>query len=246
MAPPVPYYRGDLALVHHRRFGFHADATAPGVIALLQPVRDRRGLVLELGCGSGLLTRHLLDAGHRVIATDASPAMLELARRTAPDAEDIRPLTLPGDPLPDADAIVSVGHVLSYLDDELEIERALVAAADALRPGGVLAIDLCDLRWGETRADERTHPWITDDWVLITRTSLPAPARFVREMTTFVRNDEGTWRRDDERHDNILIDTSKVPPLLGEHGVKAEVRRSFGEERLPDGLVAVVGGKKTH
>jgi len=28
-----------------------------------------------------LLTRHLLDAGHRVIATDASPAMVELARQ---------------------------------------------------------------------------------------------------------------------------------------------------------------------
>ena len=65
------YYRRDLALVHHRGFGFHADRTAPGILALLEPVRERRGLVLELGCGSGLLTRHLLDAGHRVSATDA-------------------------------------------------------------------------------------------------------------------------------------------------------------------------------
>jgi len=70
-----PYYRDDLALVHHRGFGFHADMCAPGIVALLGPVRDRRGLVVELGCGSGLLTRHLLDAGHRVVATDASPAM---------------------------------------------------------------------------------------------------------------------------------------------------------------------------
>ena len=28
--------------------------------------------VLELGCGSGTLTRHLVEAGHRVVATDAS------------------------------------------------------------------------------------------------------------------------------------------------------------------------------
>ena len=83
------YYRDDLALVHHLGFGFHADACAPGILALLGPVRRRRGLVLELGCGSGLLTRHLLDAGHRVIATDASPSMLELARRHAPEAEGI-------------------------------------------------------------------------------------------------------------------------------------------------------------
>src|SRR6476646_1656364 len=112
-----PYYRDDLALVHHRGFGFHADMCAPGVVALLGPVRDRRGLVLEIGCGSGLLTRHLLDAGHRVVASDASPAMLDLAWDLVPDAEALRRITLPDDPLPDADAIVSVGHALSYLPD---------------------------------------------------------------------------------------------------------------------------------
>ena len=133
MGPPgrpgrLTYYRRDLALVHHLGFGIHADACAPGMLALLDPVRERRGLVLELSCGSGALTRHLTEAGHRVVATDASPAMLELARRHAPDAEEIRQVVLPDDPLPDCDAAVSVGHVLSYLPDESAIERALVAA----------------------------------------------------------------------------------------------------------------------
>lgn len=72
-----PYFQHDLALIHHRGFGFHAGMCAPGILHLLEPVRDRGGLVLEIGCGSGLLTRHLVDAGHRVLATDASPAMLE-------------------------------------------------------------------------------------------------------------------------------------------------------------------------
>ncbi|MGH2914189.1 MAG: class I SAM-dependent methyltransferase [Solirubrobacteraceae bacterium] len=75
-----PTYRRDLALLHHRGFGFHAQACAPGVLALLEPLLARSGLVLELGCGTGLLTRPLVQAGHRVIATDASPAMLCVAR----------------------------------------------------------------------------------------------------------------------------------------------------------------------
>ena len=124
-----PYYRRDLALVHHRGFGFHADDCAPGILALLEPVRARDGLVVELGCGSGLLTRHLIDAGHRVIATDASPAMLELAREVAGGAEEIRRLTLPRRSDPRADAIVSVGHALSYLPNAEAIDRALVAIA---------------------------------------------------------------------------------------------------------------------
>ena len=151
----APYYRRSLALVHHLGFGFHADGCAPGVLAHLEPVRERRGLVVELGCGSGLLTKHLVDAGHRVIATDASPDMLELARDHAAGAEGFSVLVLPDDPIPPADAIVSVGHTLNYLPDEAAIDRALVAAARALNPDGLLLLDLCDLEWGEARRDVR-------------------------------------------------------------------------------------------
>ena len=77
----MEYYQHDLALVHARGYGQHADRCAPGLLDLLAPVRG--GLVLEVGCGAGALTRHLLAAGHRVIATDASAAMVELARAAA-------------------------------------------------------------------------------------------------------------------------------------------------------------------
>src|SRR5687767_1132760 len=92
------YYRDDLAYVHDQGFGFHAANCAPGLLSLLEPVRRRRGLVLEIGCGSGLLTRLLVQGGHRVIATDASSAMLRLARAAAPGAEQISTLVLPDDP----------------------------------------------------------------------------------------------------------------------------------------------------
>ena len=236
-----PYYRANLAHVHHSGFGFHADACARGLLALLASVRERDGLVVELGCGSGHLTRHLLKNAYRVIATDASPAMLELARREAANVEDFRLLVLPDDPIPAADAIVSVGHVLSYLPDESAIRRALRAICGALRPGGVLALDICDLHWGETRRNAPPFASVNDQWVLVTRFSVPAPNRFVREMTTLIRGDDGAWRRDDERHDNVLIDTSYVPELLRESGVDATLGSSFGGEDLPTGLVTIVG-----
>jgi SAM-dependent methyltransferase len=233
-----PYYGPDLALAHHLGFGFHADMCAPGILRLLEPVRERDGLVLEIGCGSGLLTKHLLDAGHRVVATDASPAMLDLARETAGGA-DLRLLSLPDDPLPEADAVVGVGHVLNYLPDIDAIERGLAAIGKALRPGGVLAIDLCDLEWARHRADARPAGWLGEDWALITQFSIPSPDRFVRQMATFIREDDGSWRRRDERHDNVLIATERVPGLLAETGVTATVRASFGDEELPPGLTAV-------
>jgi SAM-dependent methyltransferase len=237
----VHYYQRDLALIHDRGYGFHGDRCAPGILDLLAPVRD--GLILELGCGSGALTRHLLAAGLRVIATDASPDMLALARDALGPEADLRELALPGDPLPPADAVVSVGHVLSYLPAAAAIEAALAAAADALRPGGVLAVDILDLDYGQIRAGERPFAKVEADWAIITEFSVPAPDRFVRDATTFVPDGAGAWRRGHERHENVLVDTSALPSLLAAHGVRAEVGTAFGTADLPPGLRSVTGRK---
>jgi SAM-dependent methyltransferase len=237
-----PYYRHDLALVHHRGFSFHAALCAPGIIELLSPVRARQGLVLELGCGSGLLTKELVAAGYRVIATDASPAMLEIARDLVGDTvEELRQLTLPDDRLPEADAIVAIGHPLNYLPDAGAIDRALVAIAEAVRPDGLVAFDVCDLEWGLARRDAPNLGRTGPDWAIITEFSVPAPDRFVCDMTTFLPNGDGSWRRDSEHHENVLVDTARIPELLGRHGIDASTRGSFGTETLPAGLKVVIG-----
>ena len=243
---PEATYRSDLAIVHHRGFGFHAAACAPGILAFLAPVYARRGLVLELGCGSGLLTKELIAAGHRVIATDASPAMLDVARELVGDsAEEVRQLTLPDDPLPQADAIVAVGHPLSYLPDAGAIDRALIAIAGALRPGGLLAFDICDLEWGRARRNTPYFAEVGEDWAIITKFSMPAADRFIRDITTFLPNPDGSWRRDREHHENVLVDTTGIPALLRQYGVDAQAGPSFGTENNPPGLRVITGHKPT-
>ncbi|MDQ1423351.1 MAG: hypothetical protein QOD72_849, partial [Acidimicrobiaceae bacterium] len=120
------------------------------------------------------------------------------------------------------------------------LRRALVAAALAVRPGGVLAIDICDLRFGEARVDAPNYGRYEDGWAIVTAYELPTPSRFVRQMAIFTRTDDDTWRRDDERHENVLIDTTAVPPLLAEHGLTATLGPSFGDETLPEGLMTIV------
>jgi SAM-dependent methyltransferase len=167
--------------------------------------------------------------------------MLDLARSHASGTEDVRLLALPDDPIPAADAIVSVGHVLNYLPDVASVDRALVAVAQALLPDGVLAIDLCDLEYGAARREAPSLGRVGDDWAIVTEFSLPSPDRFVRQMAVFVRKHDGSWRRDDERHDNVLIETARVPALLARNGVQARIESSFGGERLPIGLRTVIG-----
>ena len=191
-----------------------------------------------------MLTRKLVEAGHRVIATDASPAMIDLARAHEPGTAECRVLALPHDAVPEADAIVSVGHPLSYLDSEAELHTALGALATALRPGGTLAFDLCDLRWGAARAGRPPQVWSEADWLLVTRTSVPTPDLFRRDMTMFVRTDAHRWRREDEVHDNVLVDTATIPAVLASCGVRAAVHAAFGNETLPTGLVVIAGDRE--
>jgi hypothetical protein len=167
--------------------------------------------------------------------------MLDLARVYAIGVDEVRELVLPDDPLPQVDAVVSVGHVLSYLPDEESITAALIAIAGALRPGGIMAIDLLDFEYA--RSGEVLAPSVrrSADWCIVTEYQRPEPNRFVREMTTFVRNDDGTWRRSDERHVNVLIDVPAVPQLLAGHGVEATTSSSFGSAAMPPGLGVIVG-----
>ncbi len=241
MGTDEPYHRDALARIHHEGFGFHADACAPGILALLEPVAARDGLVVEVGCGSGLLTRHLLDAGHRVVATDASSAMLDIARTYAPEALDHRLVALPHDPLPEADAVVSTGHALSYLPSRELLEQALVACARALRPGGVLALDLEDLTTRDAQMPKRPSGWVGNDLALVIERVSDGPNHFARDHTIFVREADGRYRRERERHDNVLIDVrTVVPPLLEAEGLDVDVRESFGTETNMEGLLVVV------
>jgi SAM-dependent methyltransferase len=55
--------------------------------------------------------------------------------------DGLRAVLPPDGPLPRADAVAAIGHVLNYLSNEAAVARALAAIAAALRPGGVLALD---------------------------------------------------------------------------------------------------------
>lgn len=58
-----------------------------------------------------------------------------------------------------------------------------------------------------------------------------------------VRRADGSYRREDEHHGNVLIDTSSVPALLRERGVTATIGGSFDDDEhpLPVGLRSVIG-----
>jgi SAM-dependent methyltransferase len=245
----APYYRDDLAWVHHAGYAGYVLNAERGVVERLRKHGLARGQgVLDVGCGSGLLARALLAQGYAVAGVDASPAMIGLARAQAP-AGDFQAIGLPtrrrpgeSGALPAADAIVSTGHVLNYLGSRDDIALALAELAAALRPGGLLAIDLMTERYAEARDIRHPHARIEDDWTIVTRFSRPAPRRFDREITVFRRVD-GLWRRSDEHHRNVTFEAGEALEVLRMNGVDARCDAAFGDETLPEGLVVIAGAR---
>ena len=95
---------------------------------------DERVCVLDLGAGTGKLTRSLVALGHEVIAVEPSPEMLAQLRRVLPEVEAIEgsaeQIPLPSDRVD----VVVAGQAFHWF----EPSTALPEIARVLRRGGTL------------------------------------------------------------------------------------------------------------
>ncbi|HEX8169974.1 MAG TPA: class I SAM-dependent methyltransferase [Thermoanaerobaculia bacterium] len=226
-------YRDDLAYIHHDGFTEFIESASMDLLEILWRAGIRDGLVIDVGCGSGVLARELTRAGFETLGIDASPAMLALARNVAPRARFVEG-TFGEAELPPARAIVAAGEVLNY--GTLDQARAFFArAANALVSGGLLIFDVAER--GSYAAHD-THQVDGADWsVIVARDS--DGETLTRRIISF-REVDGTPRRSDEVHTLSLYARADILRELRAAGFAARVRRGYGATRLPRGHAVFV------
>lgn len=105
---------------------------------------ERGQRVLELGCGSGRITRGLLAAGLQVLGVDRSAPMLAELRRGLgrPPALNLLRADVRALPLAAAfDVVLAPYSLCTYWLDDADWQAALGGIRQVLEPGGWLLID---------------------------------------------------------------------------------------------------------
>lgn len=113
---------------------------------LLKKNKIEKGLLLELGCGTGSMTRRLADKGFDMIGIDYSEEMLAIARENmvAGDdnilylCQDMREFELYGT----VAAVISVCDSMNYIMSEEDLSKVFRLVNNYLDPRGLFIFDL--------------------------------------------------------------------------------------------------------
>ena len=196
------------------------------VTGLLAEYGITDGLVLDLGCGTGKMTRLLADAGYDMIGVDYSEEMLEIARERQDEQnrddilylmQDMREFELYGT----VRAVISICDSINYILEEDDLRHVFELVNNYLDPKGIFIFDLNtvykyrELLGENTISENREESsFIWDNYFY--------EDEMVNEydLTLFIREKDNLYRKYEELHYQKAYELEQVKRLLEEAGME--------------------------
>lgn len=201
---------------------------------LLQEYDVEDGLVLDLGCGTGKLTRLLADAGYDMIGVDNSEDMLEIAREEEYKKldeqesdiagrqilyllQDMRSFELYGT----VKAVVSICDSVNYILDEDDLREVFRLVNNYLDPKGVFIFDLNTVYKYRELLGETTISENRDEGSFIWDNYYDEESSINEyDLTLFIREQDDLYRKYEETHFQRAYELELVKQLLTEAGME--------------------------
>ncbi len=196
------------------------------VTGLLAEYGITDGLVLDLGCGTGKMTRLLADAGYDMIGVDYSEEMLEVARERQDEQnrddilylmQDMREFELYGT----VRAVISICDSINYILEADDLRHVFELVNNYLDPKGIFIFDLNtvykyrELLGENTISENREESsFIWDNYFY--------EDEMVNEydLTLFIREKDNLYRKYEELHYQKAYELEQVKRLLEEAGME--------------------------
>jgi SAM-dependent methyltransferase len=236
-------YRDDLSYIHDVGFGGFAKGAAEGLLKILGQAGITKGVIVDLGCGSGIWAQRLSGAGYEVWGIDISPAMIRIARKRVPGGKfqtgSYLKITLPP-----CNAVTALGECFNYRFDKRnnfrELSRLFHRVYRALRPGGLFLFDMAVPGRGNV---PHSRYWEGNGWaILVDVVEDQRKRQLTRRITTFRRRGK-LYRRDHETHNLHLFEQSEITKQLRQTGFSVHVLHGYGKLPLPEGCIGFMAQK---
>lgn len=180
------------------------------------------GLLLDLGCGTGKLTRIMEGYGYDMIAIDNSFEMLNLAREHSDESilylmQDMREFELYGT----VRGIYSACDCINYILEEDELREVFALANNYLDSGGVFVFDInSPYKYKELLA-ENTFAETREEGSFIWENYYDEEDGINEyDLTLYIKDNEESFLRFQEVHYQKCYELSTIKRLLEEAGMK--------------------------
>ena len=184
---------------------------------------SERDLVVDLACGTGVVTRKLFDRGYDVFGVDISSEMLSRAM----DSDEERGIMYLNQDICELDLYSTIGTAvcicdsLNYLLSDEELEAAFAGVSNFLYPGGVFIFD-CNTSYKYREAiGESTIAEAGDDVSFIWDNYYDEDENVNEyDLTLFIKREDGLYERAEETHLQRGIEKEDIESLASKSGLE--------------------------